>query len=98
MRKVTLVSGGQQFTVSLDAQDGADLLKLLQHVAPQAERPRGLQRYHGRRAWIGLAFGVAFLVYFAVQLFSHAGGSGLGLAVGVAIFGYVGWQYIGDRG
>jgi hypothetical protein len=68
MRRVMLVSGGDRFTVSLDVEDGDDLLRLLEQHAPHAERIRGLRRYRRPRSaagWLELVFTVAFFAVFA---------------------------------
>jgi hypothetical protein len=74
MREVTLVSGGERFTVSLDAEDGEDLLKLLEQHAPHAERVRGLHRYQRPRStadWFRLVASVAFFAVLAWQFLGH---------------------------
>jgi hypothetical protein len=74
MRRVMLVSGGERFTVSLDVEDGDDLLRLLEQHAPHAERVRGLRRYRRPRSaagWLELVFTVAFFAVFAWQLLEH---------------------------
>jgi hypothetical protein len=73
-RQVTLVRGDERFTVTLYAEDGDDLLRLLEQHAPHAERVRGLRRYRRPRSaagWLQLAFTVAFFAVFAWQLLGH---------------------------